>query len=225
MTHGEGLTICFAMQGESCRGSVQERVQVVLHAIRQHLPKAWVVQLSNATFPAAPGVDAVHRRANEGDFIRWAFRSMLDLLADRNPVLQLATDIIVRRDVSEVFDQDFDVAACRYPERPTIYCGDTNFIQQGGRRLWETALDLYEATPHLHDGWEGGQTAFTLAMSRARVRVRDLDSQVYNFTPDRPGQIPASAALVHYRGVRKDFLLQDFPLPERRTPCLAGSLG
>ena len=207
------LTVCFALQGESCRGSGLAHGAIMARAIRRHMPAARLVQLSNLIYPALPGVDLVLRRENTGDFIRWAFRSMLDLFdCTDGPILQLATDIVVRRDVSEVFEQSFDVAACRYPlmdRTDGAYCGDTNFIQPSGRHVWKEALGHYERTPAIQNGWEGGQTAMLWALQQPGVTVLDLDFHTYNFTPERPGQIPETAAIVHYRGLRKTFMMHD----------------
>ena len=207
------LTVCFALQGESCRGSGLERGGYFVQSVRQHLPEATIVQLSNDHFPAVPGIDRVQRRPNTGDFIQWAFRSMLDLFDQvHGPVLQLATDIVVKHPVSHIFNDSFDVAACRYPEKDRTdgaYCGDTNFVHRSGFPIWENALAHYERNPNLRDGWEGGQTALLWAFRQPGVRVLDLDFDTYNFTPDAPGQVPESAKIVHYRGLRKIFMAQD----------------
>lgn len=199
------MIVTFALQADTGNPSSLERVQYTIASVRKFLPGAHIIQLTNMDFAGVPNVDEVLRYPNEGDFIEWAFGALITLCARGGNVLQIATDVLIQADVSPVFDQDFDVAACRYPykDRPDgAYCGDVNFIKEGGYRLFSDALRIYRMFP-VRDGWDGGQVSFLAATKMTPLRVKDLDERVYCLTPKDKNENMDNAAIVHFRGHRK----------------------
>lgn len=206
------MIVTFALQENTGPVCAVERSFLTIKSVQRHIPKAFIVQLSNLHFPKIAGVDAVIRTDNKGDFIDWAFRSMLALgneFLDQD-ILQIATDILVCQDVSDVFEKDFHVAACQYPLKDRAdgaFCGDVNFIKPVGRQLWREALDIYRALPEKQrDGWEGGQTALTIAFAKTGLKVLPLDYDTYCWTPEGSNQRLDGVKIAHFRGKRKRFM-------------------
>lgn len=206
------MIVCFALQADT-DGSSLKRAAITIESVRKHIPDAKIIQMANDEFPAVEGVDEVVRRKNDGDFIRWAFSSLIGLIERGENVLQIATDIVLNGDVSDVFKEEFDVASCRYPlvdRADGAFCGDINFIKPSGLAFWRAVLDCYNNTPSIQDGWEGGQTAF-LKVSK-EMPVKELDYHTYCWTPWNPEIIPEWVKIAHFRGWRKSFMEMAYKL-------------
>lgn len=200
------MIVCFALQADT-DGSSLKRAALTVESVRKHLPEAKIIQMANEDFPEVSGVDEVVRRKNDGDFIRWAFESIIGLADRGENILQIATDVVLCADVSDVFDSTFDIASCRYPAHDRddgAFCGDVNFIKPSGLAFWKASLGYYNNHPEIQDGWEGGQTAF-LEISKT-FAVKELDYETYCWTPDKPRMIPSHAKIAHFRGNRKLFM-------------------
>lgn len=204
------MIVTFALQADHLNFPVFPRTDILVASIRKWLPEAKIIQLSNADFLAAEDVDEVLRTDNNGDFIEWAFSSMIKLLERGEDVIQLATDIIVNGEIADVFNDDFDIACCRYPlhdRADGAFCGDVNFIKPSGIGMWRDALAYYQETPGIKDGWEGGQTAFLEVSKLGKYRIKELDYDTYCYTPDDFNEDVSKAKIVHFRGNRKGMMM------------------
>jgi hypothetical protein len=82
-----------------------------------------------------------------------------------------------------------------------------NFIQPSGLRFFEHVLDIYQQTPHIQNGWDGGQKAFLTASQRDRFRIKALDFDMFCRTPESEEEDLSGAALIHFRGQRKRWMI------------------
>lgn len=204
------LIVAFALQGvsEGLRSSGVDPValaRMCVQTVRCHLPQAHIVQMTNETYPGLDFVDEVLRTPTRGDFAEWGLESWLPLLDRGQNVLVVGTDVLLQGDVSHVFREDFDYAACRYPVKtgPCAYCTDVNFIKPSGLAFVREVLALYRASPHLQDGWEGGQWALYEASRKTQARIAELDFDTYCATPESARDDVSRALVVHLRGGRK----------------------
>jgi hypothetical protein len=114
----------------------------------------------------------------------------------------IGTDVIVKKDVSDVFRQDFDVASSVYPDYTRddgCYCGDVVFCKQSSKQFWIEVLEKYRSFPK-RDGWEWGQVAFREVANSGKHKVMNLDFDTYCFTPEAEDESTDNAFIVHYRG-------------------------
>lgn len=204
------MIVTFCLQEDSGPVSAIERARLTVASVRKAMPSARIVQLTNETFQGLAEVDDVYRHPRgKLDFIEWAFSGLIEVCRRHLNVLQIATDVLVLRDVEYQFEGDFDIAACRYPARTRTdgaFCGDVNFIRPLGVGFLRRALAIYRGLPE-RDGWEGGQTAFLRAHDeRQGKRFRELDFERYCRTPETPSEEVGDAALVHFRGPRKEWM-------------------
>ncbi len=207
------MIVTFALQADNPQFPSIPLAELTIASVRKFLPQAKIVQLSNLDFPMVEGVDEVLRRENKGDFIEWAFGSLISLIERGEPILQIATDVLLNwAPVEDVFRKEFDVAACRYPwldRNDGAFCGDVNFINPAGLSFWRDVYDYYMGHPEIQDGWEGGQTAFLRVVQTKKHKILELDSDIYCFTPDRPNLSLDGVKIIHFRGQRK-FLMPDY---------------
>lgn len=204
------MNICFPLAGKVDIADQHARGAVLIRSIRHFMPHASITQVSDEHYPAVPGVDAVLRHPwRKGlDWIQFRFEALDSYAKKVGEHLQLETDIVVRRDVSYVMEGDFDVAMCVTPDRKdAVLNGGVMFCKNP--LLYAQALGIYNSRPDLQDGWEGGQTAQSIAARSMRCEFLDFDT--YNFTPAQAGIVPPSAQIVHYRGRRKLFMAKDNP--------------
>lgn len=202
------MIVCFCMEGRLTHDAVA-LAQIMVASVRKHMPYARIVQHSDMAYPETPGVDHVIRLTLPGDHVerRWGHMAHMMAFTEDN-VLSLDCDVVVRRDLRDVFERDFDIAMCRTPDRrDTAYNAGVIFAKPEGFAFWQEVLDAYQRTGK--DEWEDSQRALTMAADDTRLKVLDLNFNVFNFTPAEAGTDRSAAALVHYRGRRKRFMAQD----------------
>lgn len=203
------MIITFAMQAECQDYPVMPRAKLMIESVRRHLPDAKIIQLSNDIFPAAEGIDEVIRNPYKGDFIEWALISFIEVLKRGDDVLQIATDVLLLDNVSDVFNKDFDVAACQYPlkdRKDGAFCGDVNFVKASGLGVWEETLKIY--MEKYFGEWDGAQLAFLEIFNQNRHNILPIDYQKYCYTPESLEEDISQASMVHFRGKRKEMMQQ-----------------
>lgn len=202
------MIVTFALQQDTGQPLASQRAKYTIESVRKHLPSAKIVHLTNETYPVLDGVDDFVRYPYEGDFVTFLFGAMIEAFKIGQPMLHIATDVLILDDVSNVFEQEFDVAACRYPmttRTDGAYCGDVKFIKD--ITIIKQSLDIYNDNPDIQDGWEGGQTAFLMATQRTKLVVKDLDFDIYCATPESQQAKLEGAKIAHFRGRRKRWMI------------------
>lgn len=203
------MNVIFPLAGKLDVREAHALAAIMIASVRRAMPHARITQISDAKYPAVPGVDSVLRHAwAKVDWIVFRYEALLAFALAYGSHLMLDYDIVVRKDVSGVMQEDFDIAMCVTPDRAdAVLNGGVIFCKT--HRLYSEGLRIYLSRPDLQDAWEGGQT--TQSMAAKAMRCKFLDFDTYNFTPSGPGKVPASASIVHYRGRRKRFMAQDNP--------------
>jgi len=181
-------------------------------SIRKFLPAGTrIIQITNMDFPMVKSVDMAFRVPSKPDFIDWAFGALIALGETfHDDILQIATDVLIQRDISEVFHWPYDIAACRYWLKERIdgaFCGDVNFIHDGGIRVFREALSIYRKNPKYQDGCDGGQKAFLEASNRPNFVVRELNPYYHCRTPENAQEDLSEASIIHFRGPRKAWMI------------------
>lgn len=200
------MIVAIPFQADHPQYPTMPRAAITIASVRKFIPEAKIIQITNLSFPGFDGVDEVVRLENTGDFIDWVTRGFIAVMQRGEPVLHIGTDVVIKAPVSDVFDDDFDVAASLYPLRDRTdgaYCGDVEFTKPSGLEFWQDVLEYYRNTPAIQDGWEGGQTAFLEVVKRNRYTVKPLEFDTYCYTPEALGEDVSAAKVLHFRGPRK----------------------
>ena len=140
-------------------------------------------------------------------------------------------DCVLAKDPASVFDKDFDIAVITHADLQSNLVLETSkgfesvpftdshldnstiFIRGGAdaAKFWRSAL--------LHVGVEWGDDQHALAIAlnvatnhrklfhRLGVPVRFLPRDTYTFSPDHPGQEPDGSFVLHFRGGRKQWMV------------------
>jgi hypothetical protein len=147
--------------------------------------------------------------------------------------LFLDTDAIVRRDLSEVFLDPFDVAVTdrlwslyrdRYrtggqPEFVMRYPYNAGVIFSRNTDIWRRAAEELERWPEMAASWTGDQEMLNTLARSGRYAVRVLPGQNYNFPPDDLFEAErGNAAILHFKGKQRKPLLEEYL--HKRAACV-----
>ncbi len=198
---------------------------ILVASLRKVMPSTRVVQLSDRTTAPVPGVDEVRRRDWDGNRLM-TFRLEHYAALPEASWLLLDTDMVVQADVSTVFelDRQFDVAMHRrestivrppaWEEFPELLGQDlaafmpynTGVIFSRTARFWSVAVERLAGLEDRYHRWFGDQVAVRMAAETGLFRVLDLHP-AFNFTPQQESDDVRRAYIVHYKGIRKAWML------------------
>ena len=191
-----------------------EFARLMLKSARAVMPDVEVWQLTDGDSPELEGVDGVHRIDLP---VPMAVRRMLHNANLEGDWLFIDPDIIIQKDVRHVFDEPFDVALtdrigtityeAEYAKAMPYNLG-VSFSRSP--KFWQRVLRHLGTLPAKLQHWEGDQLV-VCAMLRQNLaddfKVKILPGLTYNFPPKFAGD-GKDAALVHYKGPRKSYLME-----------------
>lgn len=197
-----------------------EVARVMIASVRAHL-NCEIVQISDMLTPKLDEADSINRVDDE-----WIGRARMQHLAQLDgDVLYLDYDTIVMEDVSDVFDRDFDVALTRRPENdesvaPAIAQAsphNNGVMFSRNPVFWSKVLERYSRHP-AKDAWMTAQIVITETAHALRdeFRIIELPGERYNYTPKKQREDLTGRAIVHYKGMRKEWMVRTQDLTAAR---------
>ena len=169
---------------------------------RKVMPDVEIVQLAGSKTEPLIGVDRVHRRASD-----WPNRSghIAQFHAgEPGGALCLDVDTLVFEDVSDVFNEPFDLAVSNrhftdgfLPNTPY----NSGVVFSRSETFWKTNEVAYvEAGKPMHD------KVFCSTVNGSQFRVLKLDGAQYNYIPQTPECNFTGRKIVHFTGSRKAWM-------------------
>ena len=204
MLSRQRMRLGFFVQGEQHLPLAQS----LIASAKKAMPDVEVFQLTDGKCPAVTeairipgempmGVRRVKHYANlQGD---WLF---------------LDTDILIRKDVRDVFDKPFDVAVasrtgtiwenCDYA---AVMPYNFGVVFSRNPKFWQAHLAMLQTLPKKLQEWEGEQLVLCALAKRPRspYKVEVLPSS-YNWTPAKKQDDISHAHILHLKGPRKAWL-------------------
>jgi hypothetical protein len=174
--------------------------RLMLQSVRKYMDCP-IIQLTDETTPKLDLADEVQRLPYEGDFGDFRLKHFINVSGD---VLHLDYDVILNKNVSGVFDQDFDVAMCK---RMTTF--NMGVIFSKNTEFWKDVHARYKSIPI--KTWTLIQTATTetAKKSKHKYKVLELPWKTYNYPPGTEDEDVSNRAIVHYKGERKKWMDKD----------------
>ena len=169
---------------------------------RKYLKTVEIVQMSDMKTGEVPGIDSCFR-VDSWPFGIWYFDAMLAFPAEQ--FLRIDYDAMIRRDVSDVFSHDFDIAIAKEHNgrmnNGVVFVKNKEVLKDAQANYMKTGMD----------NWQDIQTAMQETIDSGLFRIRKLDES-YNmiFKPDRQVTIPEDTHIVHFKGVRKELIVNNF---------------
>ena len=198
-----------------------EIAEAHVRSVRASIPNAHIIQLSDQTTPKLPFVDEVKRMVFK-DLLDSRFAHQEDLHGD---TIVLDYDTVVQKDITDVFKQSFDLAVTKRPEgdptasQSVLALSPHNlgvfFQKDSGKDFWRKVRIAYNSLET--DGWLDGQVIVSRCFKELGFNVLELPGEVYNYTPMTEDEDVSMRAVVHYKGLRKAWMVP----PEARERARA----
>lgn len=209
------MNIGFFCMAESHLGMAK----LMMESARDVMPHAKIHQLTDDKCPALEGVDST--RVFYGD-MPMAIRRMMHHGACQGDWLFVDSDIIFRRDVSDVFQSDFDVAIT---DRDGTVTNEAKFAESMPHNIgvvfsrcpafWMTVVDYLQTLPPKQQEWMGDQMVINAMIREGNhpFNVKIIPGRKYNYPPKAVNDDLSGASIVHYKGQRKLWLLEKQATP------------
>lgn len=183
----------------------------MIRSVRKHLPECQIVQLTDEVTPILPGVDAMVRMPYEGDFGAWRLKHFAYFEGE---TLHLDYDVIVNRDVSHIFDLEFDVALTKRPTNDKTVGRKINqasphnlgVVFSRNPDFWQKVYAHYTQVKERSWMWIQIATTECAHFLKDEFKVLELPGETYNYTPTSPLEDVSDKAIVHYKGDRKHWM-------------------
>lgn len=197
------MRIGFFVQGE---GPHLDIAKYLVKSCQSVMPDVPVYQLTDEKTPAVAEAIRLsgdmpmavrritHHASLEGD---WAF---------------LDTDCVVRKDLRHVFEDDFEIALTDrkgsiWEKSPygMVMPYNMGVTFSRGPEFWAKVLGYLKTLPEKYQEWEGDQRV-VCEMAMAGYPAKVLPGRIYNFTPEKRTDPVSHAAILHFKGPRKQWL-------------------
>lgn len=165
------------------------------------------LQLTDMETPAMDGCTPIRRDYDGENMTVFKLEHLANLDGE---LLILDTDLLVKRDITNIFQFDFDVALT-WRDGP-IWAEDgtditklmpinTGVMFSRSQRFWQVCFEWAKEHP---GGWYSDQLAVSAQWRRFNVLRLNCDN--FNYTPNSKSEDVSSRYVVHYKGKRKAWM-------------------
>jgi hypothetical protein len=191
-------------------GVSPDLAEVMVTSVREHMPHATIVQLTDTSSDALEFVDEV-RRLKDQPYVDLLMEHMKTL---PEPYIRIDYDMVLQGDLSHILDgeQDFAVNLHGDPFMQAHVFGKTfpyaACVFGANSRSTDFAHDLQ--THHRRtnrDDWMGFVASANEVLGADKYKIRSLAGEIYNYPPAHIEDKPAKALVIHYKGTRKHWMV------------------
>lgn len=210
-----GLTVAFLYVG-----ALSRIPQIMVASVRAAMPAASIVQMSDYETKQVNGVDQVVRKPWDHKYMMpYRLSHLADFAAER--VIFLDADVVVRKDLTPLFDDEFDVALTyrdesdpslrKSPEAYELMPFNTGVMlsRESGRPFWAESYQSCLKMPQDSRTWYGDQLAIKEVAARTPLKVGRYPCALYNYSPSRVDEDLGEKFVVHYKGETRKAWMQD----------------
>ena len=205
----------YLVQGPDPAGYVL--ADIMLRSVRSAMPGVEVTQFTDLKSPAVYGVNHVLRKPKQPLAV---LRSLHQACVE-GEWLFLDTDVVVQRDVRAVFQEPFDIAVAdrrwqhleATPEFTAQMPWNIGVIFSRAPTFWRAIHEALLRAPEQAQDFMGDQRAAGVLLQSGHWALLELPGMDFNYPPSGPEDRAEQASIVHFKGNRKDWMLQ------RLRPC------
>jgi len=194
--------------------------QIMVASLKKTMPHARLVQMTDANTLPIPGVDEVIRKPQTDDrFMCYRLLHLRDF--PRGDTVFLDVDVIVRRDLSPVFADAFDIGLTyrddsdrslrlspEVREKMPFNTG-VMFARASGWAFWEEAHEYSLTLSESEKCWFGDQLAIRHVADKSALQIARYPCAMYNYSPWHVDEDVSEKYVVHYKGdQRKLWMLE-----------------
>jgi len=203
-------------------GALSSLAQIMVASVRAAMPGARIVQMSDYDTKMVRGVDEIVRKHWDRKFLMpFRLLHLQDFQAERSVFLD--ADVVVRKNLGELFNDEFDVALTYRDESdPSLRKSPEAFelmpfnagvmlARASGRDFWAEAYRSCLRMPEDSRRWFGDQLAIKEVAARTTLKVRQYPCALYNYSPIKPDEDMTEVYVVHYKGdIRKVWMQEQW---------------
>jgi hypothetical protein len=220
---------------------------IMVDSAKRTMPSCPVWQLSDRTTAAIANVDKVVRidlpnlgmvylndSKDESALVPagvMLYRTRLLSTLDDSPIIVIDTDCVIQKDLSHVFDDDFDIALT-YRNRDITDSNGANLTEHmpfntgvmfaRKRQFWLDCLDEMRKMDMDLKTWYGDQLAVKTVS--AKYKLKQLSCDPYNYTPLKKSEDVSTKHVVHYKGLRKQWMFKRFLSQDQKDSSVPQSV-
>lgn len=187
----------------------------LIRSVRLAMPDVSIVHLTDEATPAIADVDDVRRHAPAPI----ALGCLEAYAACEGEWLFVDTDVIVQRDVREVFQRRFDLAVAdragtlKATEVGTKFMASMPYnkgaVFSRSPAFWLVAADRLRTLSSRRQEWMGDQQAMCDVIAAGRFNI-DVLPATFNYPPMRRDEDLRARAILHFKGPRKIWMLEAY---------------
>lgn len=199
---------------------------IMARSVRNAMPQANIVQMSDRKTPIVLFANEIWRddytyrdlcKLEMGTIIPaglMVFRMRMLAKLDDEPTIILDTDTFVQKDLSSVFDDEFDIALTERSEVIERDSGEniakrmpfnTGVMFSRSGQFWKDCLAEVWAMQEGEKNWTGDQLAVVAVASRYKLKRLPVDP--WNYSPISRDDDVSDKYVVHYKGPRKKWMV------------------
>jgi lipopolysaccharide biosynthesis glycosyltransferase len=192
-------------------GPASPIAEIMVASVKKAMPQARIIQMSDSETLKVRGVDQVIRKPQTDDFLM-CYRLLH--LRDFPPgdTLFLDADVVVQRDVSDLFSGDFDIALTfrDQTDRSLRYSPDVREempfntgVMLAKASGWQFWADAHAYSLTLDAGkkrWYGDQLAIRHVADHSTLNICQFPCALYNYSPWHIDEDISEKHIVHYKG-------------------------
>lgn len=206
------MTVGF-FHAAAARTAHVDLARILITSVRRTMPGVPIVHMTDETTEAIAGVDEMRRRP-AGPVALSVLEHYAECAGDW---MLVDTDVVVRRDVRDVFGLTFDIAVAtregtfKPSEVGTKFMRGMPFnkgvVFSKNPAFWSAAAAALRECSEKQQSWMGDQRAMNDIIATGRFFVRVLTND-FNYPPKKRNEDLSDKYVLHYKGPRKAWMLE-----------------
>jgi lipopolysaccharide biosynthesis glycosyltransferase len=188
------------------------RADMLIRSIKKTMPGKEIAQFTNKTSSVLYGIKEIRKNAA----VRLEHYAQMS-----GDWMFIDTDTIVQNDISSVFDKPFDIAIADRNGSLLPSEAESDFMKQQPYNLgvvfsrcpefWKETVREWNTFPDSYrKQLVSDQCAVNNVIRKYKFDVLILDGEVYNYSPHDPNEDVSNHSIVHYKGIRKEWMMRRF---------------
>jgi hypothetical protein len=192
--------------------------KIMVNSVRKYMPDSYIVQISDMNANMISGVNAISRGNfvyKESEYPRVWLEMLYGISKHRSMdpgwITYCDADMVFCGDIRELLEEDYDIAICKRPiddgtslTYRIYHPYNVGFMVIKSRKFLKTcleAINMFFEKCHLSTG----QHVIGLVVNSGEFKVKILDGEIYNKTPDNLDDYDEKVKIWHFKGDRKQW--------------------
>lgn len=201
-------------------GKASNIPEIMVASVRAAMSNARIVQMTDFETQKIMGVDEVIRKHwDQRLLMPYRLLHLKDFPAA--DAIFLDADVVVQKDLSHLFQDEFDVALTyrdetdpslrKSPEayRTMPFNSGVMLARASGRDFWAEAHGVCLAMPEDQQSWFGDQLAIKEVAARTSLSIMQYPCALFNYSPSRWDENLSDKFVIHYKGQRRKVWMLD----------------